>query len=86
MTCIPSAVRGFDPSSFPFRALLDVDAEGTIPVWYTSAQLLVTGLLFACAGERVPRSAAVAPWFFWLVGLGFVFLRWMKWRASDAGS
>lgn len=63
-----------DPVSIPFRALLNLDAEGTIPAWYTSAQLLIIGLLFILAASRRPPGAAVAPWFLLLIGAGFVFL------------
>lgn len=59
--------------SWTIKQWFDLDSEVSIPTWYSSSQLLVSGLLILAAlkfrGEKSPR-----PGFYLLAGLGLIFL------------
>jgi hypothetical protein len=47
--------------SWTFNRLVNLDAEGTVAVWYTSAKLLGVGLLFLGLGVSANQSGARRP-------------------------
>ena len=50
---IETAIRGFDRSvDAEVRRLFDLDAEATLPAYYSGAQLLVIAITFATVGTR----------------------------------
>lgn len=56
------------------RTWFDLNAEGTIPAWYTSAQLLLAGVLFLYAAGSRRADEGVRSWFLAALGAGFCFL------------
>lgn len=67
--------------SWTLHLLVDLDAEGTLAAWYTSAQLLLAGTLFlllaASPGEARPQplgEGVGAAGFLGLVGAALLFL------------
>lgn len=61
--------------SVTVRRMLDLNGEGTIPAWYTSAQLLLAGMAFLHASANGPRgSGRATPPFLAALGAGFCFL------------
>ena len=65
---------GRGESSWLLRLLFDLDGEATIPAWYSSAQLLLTGALFLHAAGAGRNERAIASWFLLVLGAGFCFL------------
>lgn len=74
---------GQGESSYLLRVMFDMDGEGTLPAWFSSGQMLLSGalLLFAATAGREQRpghtpagTVAVSPWFLAAVGGGFCFL------------
>jgi len=55
------------------RQLFDLDAEASIPAWFSSAQLLVAGIVFATRYNLGPHSS-VGRSFFLLWSLALIFL------------
>lgn len=51
----------------------DLDGEVSIPTWYSSSQLLVSGL-FILSSLKFRRTISPRPGFYFLVGLGLIFL------------
>lgn len=60
--------------SWLLRTFFDLNGEGTIPAWYTSAQLLLAGALLVYAGCSDRSDPGVASWFVVLLGAGLCFL------------
>jgi hypothetical protein len=63
----------FGSASRLVDALFDLDAEASIPTWFSSAQLLLTAALFAAGGWRAGKTPP-ARWFLWLAAVAFMFL------------
>ena len=58
----------------PIHILFDLDAEMTIPSWFSSIQLFLIGLLLLLSRFWPNKPRADTPLFFLLTGSGFVFL------------
>lgn len=62
-----------DQPNWTVHVLFNLDGEGTIPAWYSSAQLLIAGWLFAVAPSADP-PLSIPRAFLALVAIGFSFL------------
>ena len=56
------------------HTLFDLQAERTIPAWFSSIQLFLIGLIFLLKGYRLDKDHSPSPLFLLMVGVGFVFL------------
>ena len=58
----------------PVHILFDLDAERTIPAWFSSAQLSCIGLVLLLSRFWPQQPHPEVAWFFLFTGLGFLFL------------
>lgn len=66
-------LHGYD-SEMGFRRLFNLDAEGTLPVWFSSAVMLgASALLAAIAAER-SRAGDRYRWHWWVLSIGLLFM------------
>jgi len=56
------------------KSLFDLDAEGSLPAWFSSTQLFLIGLAFLIKGYLIDKHHSPSPYFFFIVALGFIFL------------
>ncbi len=56
------------------RQMLDLNAESTIPTWFASSQLLVTGFLFLIVGQTARARSEFSHVFFPSIGACFIAL------------
>ena len=54
--------------------LFNLDREATIPAWFSSAQLLLIGILFIFSNNWAQINRIVNPEFLLIVGISFVYL------------
>ena len=54
--------------------LFNLDREATIPAWFSSAQLLLIGILFIFSNNWAQINRIVNPEFLLIVGMSFVYL------------
>lgn len=59
---------------YSIHKLFNLDAEATIPAWFSSVQLFLIGILFLFSGNWSQGHRIVTPRFLVLVGIGFIFL------------
>jgi len=62
------------PISMRLRQIIDVNHEVSVPTWFASTQLLITGLIFLALAQLNRSRSVFTPIFFPLVGAGFIFL------------
>lgn len=56
------------------HSLFDLDAEQTIPDWFSALQLALVGLVFMLKARQPDVAHGLSPRFILLVGAGFLFL------------
>ena len=61
-------------SSWTIHSLFNMDAESTIPAWFSSIQLFIVGLFLMFACDKKENENAISVTLVRTVGVGFVFL------------
>jgi hypothetical protein len=56
------------------KILFDLDSEGSLPAWFSATQLFLIGLAFLIKSRIIDLHHSPSPYFFLLMGLGFIFL------------
>ena len=74
LVCVYLLHVGRGETSWLLRTMFDLDGEATLPAWFSSAQLLLSGALFLWTAAARPNQAPVAAWFLVAIGSGFCFL------------
>ncbi len=64
----------FDLSIMYLKTLFDLDHEGSLPAWFSSIQLFLIGLAFLIKSRIIDKHHSPSPYFFLIMGLGFIFL------------
>jgi hypothetical protein len=54
--------------------VFDLDADLSIPAWFSSVQLFVIALVLLLKARRTDRGLRPSRWFFLIAGIGFAFL------------
>ena len=64
----------FDSSIIVLKILFDLDNEGSLPAWFSATQLFLIGLAFLTKSRVIDKHHSPSPYFFLIMGLGFIFL------------
>lgn len=71
---IPIHILAPEVSWGPARGLFDLDAEPSIPAWFSSIQLFVTGAVLWAAAQNNRRKQHLSSTFLVAAGVVFIFL------------
>lgn len=64
----------FDSSIIVLKIIFNLDNEGSLPAWFSSIQLFLIGLAFLTKSRIIDKYHSPSPYFFLIMGLGFMFL------------